>query len=261
MSEEEDKYAAASGAKVLQLLGDKDPDTSGVTEVLDLTVERGTSGAPAPAGGVTLRSIFHHPEAHPVILDLLLLRKYDADWLLWEPETLRLVIPRDFNTTLSEVNFHKLCAVKTLHLVDTFWQRWEVFLWCTMSLNGTLPDFEVLAPPTVAQLLVAVDVANQLRDDVSWSEEIKGFVKSVYKYENIFCPQPPADFIKLDTEGLIVDCEEVSKLWPAVKAANKAPQGDTVTDEQLRRLLQVHTYLEESRARLQHQLGLVKNAL
>ncbi len=48
---------------------------------------------------ITIINIFQHPDAHPYVLDLLLLRKYDPEWVEWEPETLRRHSMHDFPTT------------------------------------------------------------------------------------------------------------------------------------------------------------------
>lgn len=229
-------------------------------ETVDVVPELGTTSAPVLVSAVTLQNILRHPDAHPIVLDLLLIHKYNLEWMLWEPETLDIRIPQDFKTSVSEVNLGKIHSMATLHLVDTFWERWEVFLWCTMALNGIPPDFESMQVPTVAQILVACDIANRTRDDMSWSPEIRAFIESVYRHDDIFLPIPPADFVTLDTEGFPIDVAEVAKKWPDVRASGKAPKDATVTAEQLRRLLIVNHYLEESRSHLRQQLPLVSRA-
>jgi hypothetical protein len=209
----------------------------------------------------TTINLFQHPDAHPLVLDLALLREYRIDWFDWEPETLAWRIPRDFKTSVvSDLNMNKIQAVKTLHFVDTFWNQWEVFNWCTQPFNNLYPDFEVMQVPTVAQCLVSIDTANKIRTDVKFGEEIKGFLETVYRTDGMFCPLEPADFVEIDAEGLLVDCEEVQKHWPEVKRSGRAPTKDTITDEQLRRALNAHNYLEENRTLLQQQLPLVLNA-
>lgn len=207
-------------------------------------------------GNVTKNNIWQHPDAHPIALDLAMLGKYGPEWLDWEAETIQLAIPQDFATSsLSDLNLSKLQACKTLHLVDTFWQRWEVFLWCTMSFNSEFPDFKAMQVPAVGQVLVSCDMAARIRDDVEWSEEVKEFIADVFKHDDIYLPLPPCDFIKLEAPA-IVDVAALAADWPKVRSSGKAPTGSTIQDEQLRRLLSVNDYLEESRTRLQKQLAL-----
>ena len=185
-----------------------------------------------------------------------MLRRYGPDWLGWEAETLRARIPEDFKTqTVSELNISKLQACRALHLVDSFWQRWEVFIACLMPLNGEFPNFRVMPVPTVAQCLVAVDAANRIREDVAWSDEMKAYLAAVYQHDDIFLPLPPTDFVQLEVPDSI-DAKKLAEQWAVVRASNKAPSGDTVMDEQLRRLLGANTFLEESRTRLRQQMEL-----
>lgn len=213
-------------------------------------------GPPAHLSRVTASNLFRHPDAHPVVLDLYLLRKYGHEWYGWEPETLELRIPRDFHD-VSDLVMAKIQAVKALHLVDTYWQQWEIFLWCTMAFNGVFPDFETMQVPTVAQCAVSVDIANQLRNDVEWSSEVKAFIASVHHHDDILVAEPPLDFVHVDAEGAHVSLDEVRVLWPAVKKANKMPAADTAVAEQLRRMLIVERAVEESRVSLRSQLPLV----
>jgi hypothetical protein len=224
----------------------------GVDEESSEVIERVSS--------VTSINLFRNPDSHPIVLDLVLLKKYGIDWLGWENETLELFIPKDFRTpTIADINMEKVQACKSLHLVDTFWLQWEVFVPCCMALNGIFPDFDVLQAPTVAQAMVAVDIANRVRDDVTWSDEIKSFLSVVHRHDDILCPIDPLSFVKVDTTGLEVDTESVMARWPEVKRSGQPPVGDSMEDEQLRRLLVVHRYLEEDRSRLRAQLKVVEH--
>lgn len=211
--------------------------------------------------GATRQNIWRHPDAHPVALDYMLLQKYGVDWMNWEPETLELRIPQDFDTqTLSDLNLSKIQACKTLHFVDTFWQRWEVFAWCTMPFNNVFPDFNVMQVPTVAQCAVAVDMARRLRTDVDYELEVKAYLEVVHRHDGILTPIDPLDFVTVDTTEVALDVADVRHRWPSVRSSGSAPKGATMEDEQLRRMLDVHHFLEESRTRLRQQLRLVLHA-
>ena len=209
---------------------------------------------------VSVANVFRSPDAHPLALDLLLLQKYNSDWLGWELETLVHRIQEDFKTpSIADINVEKLQACKALHLVDDFWLKWEVFLHCCAPFNGAFADFQRMQAPNVAECMVAVDTANRIRDDVQWSDEVKTFLAAVHRHDGILCPQPPLDFVKVDVEGLPIDCEDVRRRWPLVRASGRAPDGESVEDEQLRRLLGSWAYLESARTRLRQQLELLKH--
>lgn len=207
---------------------------------------------------VTHSNFFQHPETHPIMLDLVLLRRYGPEWLEWEPETLELRIETDFSgQPISDLNMHKVQACKTLHFNENFWSEWEVFVWCCMAFNGVPPDFEVMQVPTAAQCMVAVDVANKIRSDVKWNEEMNDYIEQVHMHDGIFCPIEPLEWVTMDdAEEYPVDCEEIRRRWPDVRKAGRQLTPSTVENEQLNRLLDVREYLEESRAALLAQLPL-----
>ena len=209
---------------------------------------------------MTKRNLFTHPDVHPIVLDLMLLKLYGADWLEWEPETLELMVPKDTGTPeISGLAMSKIMACKTLHMVDTFWTQWEVFVWCTMPFNNLYPEFDVLQVPTVSQCLVSVDIANRIRQDVPWSEEVKRFIATVYRHDGIFCTIEPTEFVKIDTADFVIDCAELHKLWPNVRYTKKAPQDQTIMGEQLRLLLDVYLTFKKQQDVLRAQLTLVEN--
>jgi len=209
----------------------------------------------------TSSNLFQHPDAHPIVLDLALLREYGPEWMLWEEETLEWRIPQDFRSqSVSDLNLDKIMAVKALHFVDTFWKQWEIFLWCAMPFNSVPTDFKIMQVPTAAECLVAVDVANRIREDVNWSDEVKAYIASVFQHDGIFCPVEPCDFVPIEPRGLIVDCTEVSKHWPEVRRTRKVDIKDGIIEEQLNRALIINDYLEESRDRLRGQTALLAEA-
>lgn len=255
-----DKLAARLAAAAAELPPHADDEPTELVETVEEPEVEKEATAKPTVGSVTVLNFFRHPDAHPLVLDLCLLKKYGPDFLMWEPETLELRIPQDFRTTeVSDLNLAKIQACRTLHLVDTYWERWEVFTWVTAALNGTFPDFENIQVPTVAQAAIAVSIANQVREDVEWSSEVKAFLASVFRFEGIFHALEPLEFVELDTDDLVVDAEEVARLWPAVRDARRAPAEETVTNEQLRRLLLVQTALDENRSLLRTQLPLVQH--
>lgn len=177
-----------------------------VDVLLSEEVARQQARAPHAPSTVTARNIFHHPDAHPLVLDLLLLRRYGAEFLTWETETLEHVIPRDFGvSSLSRVNLEKVQAMRTLHLVDTPWTSWEVFGWCAQGLIGIPADFLVIQTPTASMAAVAVDIFARVRTDAAWSEEVLGYLSVVCAHDGVFVPPAPLGFVHVDApEGIDV---------------------------------------------------------
>lgn len=250
-----EKLAERLAAAAAELPADDDP-----TEHLETVEHPEVQKEPTPRpalGTVTVLNFFRHPQAHPLVLDLCLLKKYGPDFLTWEPETLEIRVPQDFRTTeVSDLNMAKIQACRTIHLVDTFWDRWEVFCWVTAALNGHFPDFDALQVPTVSQAAIAVNTAQQMRDDVPWSSEVKTFLAQVFRFEGIFFPIPPLDFVPVETDGFVVDPKELGFAWLGRK---KPTDEETVLNEQLRRLYAVQAHLDDNRALLRAQLPLVQH--
>lgn len=214
----------------------------------------------AKTSAAPVATLFRNTDAHPLALDLVLVTKYGQDWLRWEYESLVQHITQDFETpTVSDVNMEKIQACKALHLVDDFWLKWEVFNPCVAALNGSYADFDKLQVHTVAECALAVDIANRIRMDVPWSSEVMAFLVEVHRHDGILVPTPPLDFIAIDTSSYFGDYASVTKRWPVVRSANQAPGGDSIEDEQLRRMLASYRYLDAARKRLQSQLPVLQN--
>jgi hypothetical protein len=214
-----------------------------------------------PVSAVTAKNFLSHPDTHPTILDLAFLGSYGPEWLSWEAETLLHRTPSDFsNPSLSLANLTKLQAIRTLHLVDTYWQRWEVFLWVTMGLNGIFPDFDLVQVPTVAQCLVSVDLANRVRADMDWGQDVRAFLQVVYQHECLYTHLPPVDFVDVD-RGIVdvpVHWDRIDSLWPIVRDTGRAPTDVSPESGQLQHMLTAHQYLQESHHRLEQQLPILK---
>jgi hypothetical protein len=235
----------------------QDEEVTEQIETVGEAVEK-VEGDRRPPPAPTLINIFEHPEAHPYVLDLALLKKYGPEWFEWEPETLELQIPQDFKTPrISDLNMEKPQAVKTLHYVDDYWKAWQVFVACTMPLNNAFPDFEVMQIPTAVQCAVSVAIADRIRNDVPWSDEMKLYVGVACKFDGIFCPIEPITFAEVDSEDYPVDCEDIKKRWPFVRRTGKVPDEETVEAEQLRRMLLIHEAVREDGDRLRNQLPLL----
>ncbi len=221
----------------------------------DLT---GTSAKTSPSVPLRLSNLLAHPEAHPIALDLLFLKGFGPSFVEWDPDTVVLRAPELKCGPLSDPNFQKLQACRAMHLVDTFWLDWEVFALLTCALDGEPPSVEVLRVPSVAQCALAVEVANQIRDDVPWSGEVKQFLAQVFRYEGVLFPPECCSFVPVEV-GDLVRVDRVLADWPSVLKSGAAPVGESPEAEQLRRMLVLHRDIEAARDRLADQRRTVAN--
>ena len=229
------------------------------TEILEtVDPEALVTKAAAELRPIVSINLFQHPDAHPIALDLALLRRYGPEWLLWEAETIETRVPIDFKTnSLAALNFEKIMAVKTLHLTDSFWKRWEVFSALQQPLNNAFADFNIMQAPTYGAVVVAADIAGHLRDDVKWSEEIVEYIKVVMRHDGVLVGVEPLQDIGPDMTGYPVDTAMIKAAWSAVRQTDRPPSDDTAEAEQLRQMLAVHRYVEHRRQQLRDQLPLV----
>ena len=65
------------------------------------------------SGPFTKKAAFTNKLTHPLLLDLLLIKQFNTGYLEWEPETCWSEIESEFGVAVSEVNRHKVQAVKT----------------------------------------------------------------------------------------------------------------------------------------------------
>lgn len=162
--------------------------TAPVGAVLD------TSGAFGPLPKpVTPRNLFSHPDTHPVVLDMALLKVFQLDWFPWLADTLFWEIEREFKTPIAEVNRLKIMATKTLHVTDSYWDHWEVFEKVIAGLNGIIPLVDVMQPPDLASLFAGVDIAHGVRQE-KYGDEVKRYCAAVLLNEGVTYAPAPLDF-------------------------------------------------------------------
>lgn len=141
---------------------------------------------------ISPKNVFGHHDAHPLLLDALLLDRYGPLWLDWEPETIWSEISDDFKQAVSVHNRNKIQAIKLCHLVDTPWTNWEVFVLVAQAFNNNVPNFRLLQRPTIAQILNTLFIMNKIRgkDEVSLSDEVVRFIVACFLDEGVVYIHP-----------------------------------------------------------------------
>ena len=167
---------------------------------------------------LTVSTLFGHREAHPAVLDLVLLHQFGMEWLFWEPETLWYEIETTFGEVnrranwtvrVSEQNKNKIQAARTLHVSEGFWSDWEAFVPIILSLNNVAPDFETLNPPSIAQLMAGMDIASEIRSEpMAPLGDVPVFVGAVALEHGVCWLPPPVDFANDKINPKIYHCPE-----------------------------------------------------
>lgn len=158
------------------------------------------------------KNAFIHHDAHPLMLDLVLLREFGIEWLAWEAETLWAEIQRVFKQPpLPLHNRNKIQAVRTAHVVESPWEDWETFVPVNQSLNNNLPNFQVLHKPTPSQIMNTVNILGRIRD-VEFSPDVQKFIAACFLDESIYYLPPPVDFSQDEAAMLRYRCTKCGNM-------------------------------------------------
>jgi len=147
------------------------------------------------SGDMTVSNFLAHHDTHPLVLDAACLKAFQTDWLWWEPEIIHSELRRVFGqSTISTLNWQQIQACKTCHVVPTPWKEWEVFNTVIMALNNNIPDFHTMQKPSIAQVMVGLDIMSRIDSRQMFSEEVEKFIAAVFLEDGVYFMPPPADF-------------------------------------------------------------------
>lgn len=129
---------------------------------------------------ITKENVWRHPNAHPLVLTLLLLDRYGKEYLDWDAETLRITLYRE-DVRLSNSVWTKIQAARVGLMAPSPWRQWEIFHSVARGLNGHQPNFTYLERPEMGHLAVAVDILGTMDPQRPWNEDVEKFVAAAAK--------------------------------------------------------------------------------
>ena len=213
--------------------------------------------APTVQAKESLRTAFTNKDAHPLVLNLIMIKEFGPEYLAWEPETCWIEIARTWKSTISEVNKNKIQAVRTCHTTDQPFERWEVFDVVASGLVGVPPKFDLIQKPTPHRAAFALEVMSQIRDKQSVSDEVYKYVSAcMLDYGMVYGTGPLEPCNKIVAS--LMDSHGISQ-QESVKgalASNRVPtfDGNSDSDTQLMKTLSVKDFLEGTSRMLLIQL-------
>lgn len=145
---------------------------------------------------------------NPMIINQTMLDKYGEDWLYYLPETIRTSLQLNFEIDPNEVLMNKIFA--TQFTAKNPWMDWDMFENVVSAFNNNVPDFTLLDPPSMPELVWGYTCIKALRPDWEPSLEIKAYIRSVMKHEGLlWCPWIP------DVEGAYAPetVEKIKSIW------------------------------------------------
>lgn len=151
------------------------------------------------------KDIWRHPNAHPIVLMLLLLDRYGQDYLDWHPDVLKLTLDRD-GIALSNRSWNKILAGRVVLMSPSPWRQWEVFHWVCRALAGESPNFVYLEEPEIGHLVSGYEIMKLVDPKRQTSTEVDKFVATVFKHEGIPFVPAPLDFAQHELEEPKIEC-------------------------------------------------------
>jgi len=147
------------------------------------------------------RELLTDEQAHPIALLRFLTKTYGSGWMEWPPSALKQTIRKDFKVAIARVNVAKALAAAAVATRDEFWQDWETFHFLCQALNNNIPTHEELTEHTVGQMMVAVDMAHQIRKELkdlshepTFSEEVARYIAAQALFQSIWYLPTPLGF-------------------------------------------------------------------
>lgn len=186
-----------------------------VSSVMDVVQEK-TAEVQEASRPISPKNIFWNSEAHPYVLDLVLLKFFGLEWFSWLPETVFTEIERTFNKSVGDITKMKIMAVQTLHVIDSFWERWEVFEKTILALNGVWPKLGAIQPLELPQLMSGVAIANDIRKE-KFSDEVAHYVAACFLNANVTAAPTPLDFAQpyiAQPQYKCHDCDQIGSALP-----------------------------------------------
>lgn len=159
--------------------------------------------------------VFEDPNAHPLILYLLCMKRLDPSWTTWISETIMQEINRIFGVKILMENFNKLQGAKTLHISDAVWEEWEVFNNVILAIDGQPLSLQTLVAPSTAALMNGIEIMHIIRQQ-EFSEEIARFVATCLLNEDVHYAPEPLTFCQLYLSQPMYKCKDCQKIASAL---------------------------------------------
>lgn len=154
---------------------------------------------------VTKQNIWRHPNAHPLVLTLLLLDKYGQEYTTWEPEALRQTLKKD-GIALSESVWTKILAARVVLLSGSPWRQWEQFHWIVTGLAGKPPNFVYMERPEIGFIMAGIDTMKMMDRERPFAEDIAKFVAAALRDRGIAYAAPPMQFAQEELDDRHILC-------------------------------------------------------
>jgi len=125
------------------------------------------------------RSKHIRPEAYKILLD----KEFGAEWVSWEPETLRSEISRVFGVNVTEEVDNKISALRVLLTTPHFYVDASAFENIVLAMNDLFVDPNILQIASPEEIVYALKIIDPV------SPHKQSFGKEIVAYVNVACKQ------------------------------------------------------------------------
>ena len=135
---------------------------------------------------------------HTITLVRTLLKDLGPECIDWEPVVIQKTMYDRYQA--AKLNVYKALGGLAVLQQDRFWHDWQTFHFLAQVFNNNTPSASIIQELSVAQLMVAVDTAIKLREELQslsyipvFSEEVSKFVASQALNQGVwYLPEPLA---------------------------------------------------------------------
>jgi len=177
----------------------------GLVSAITSTLDGDVKTAGVEQGSLNASNIWRHPDAHPLVLGLLLLDRYGEPYTEWHPDVLKLTLQRD-GLVVSNASWTKILATRTLLQSPSPWRRWEVFHWVCRALSGMPPNFTYFEKPEIGHLVSGVNIMKAVDPKRTTGLDVDKFVAAVFRTEGYAFVPEPLEFARRELEGNQIEC-------------------------------------------------------
>lgn len=158
-----------------------------------------------PVATITRENIWRSPDAHPLVLAMMVIDRYGEDAVWWMPVTLQQTLEKD-GILISNSSYAKILAAFTLLASPSPWRRWEVFHWVARGLAGQQPNVVYLEEPEIGHLFVMADMMKLVDPGRKTGPEVDKFVAAVLRESGIHLAPSPIDFAQRELDDQKTQC-------------------------------------------------------
>lgn len=129
-------------------------------------------------------------ETRAVVLNTILNKLYDEEWVDWDPTTLYLELRDDLKAEPSAEAMDRIAALQVIQTSGEFFSRFEAFSGITNTLNSGEPSFTLFNPVSAPEIAWALVEVSLIRDLLPFDYSVRKYIQTVLEGDGIDTTYP-----------------------------------------------------------------------